>query len=310
MSNFAATSPRVGAHQRHLVASANVVSAPVKCRACHVPVTAIRSANHWNNHSTATIYFDGLAKANSHSPTVTRTGGIISCSSTYCHTGKYNSGTSTTPLWNDAALFDEAGTTVGACTKCHAMPPAGYLNHQQTPLSDSAAISTLYTSCGSCHNTLKNGATNVGNAFTDKATHIDGTVQVSMPCNGCHSYDTTDSWTTTYGVEGIGAHVKHIAYIKARYGVTLSPSTDQFGTGAAATVCGMCHSNSTGDHSMDQSVNVRNINFGDAAGRTARQFGPSTPFYEGTTGTSSSVNPKSCSNIDCHYLTSPIWSIY
>jgi predicted CxxxxCH...CXXCH cytochrome family protein len=27
-------------------------------------------------------------------------------------------------------------------------------------------------------------------------------------------------------------------------------------------------------------------------------------------GTSSSVNPKSCSNISCHFQTTPVWNAY
>ncbi|GAB4300871.1 MAG: hypothetical protein Fur0034_13990 [Desulfuromonadia bacterium] len=48
--------------------------------------------------------------------------------------------------------------------------------------------------------------------------------------------------------EPCGAHARHIQYSKSRWGVTLNPASDIYGTGAAAAVCGVCHSNLRGDH--------------------------------------------------------------
>jgi len=302
----AATDPRVGAHQRHLVS--NVISTPVKCSECHALVTNVRGGNHWN-YSTATLTFNGRATANSHVPTVVRTGGIISCSTTNCHTGKYNSGTVSAPFWNMTGLMKETATTVGACVKCHAMPPSGYANHPAA-LSNSAAISTIFGACGSCHNTLSNTATNVTNVFTDKASHINGSLEQVTPCNGCHDYDTTAAGTawgkTNYGgfSQSNGAHVKHIEFLKTRNpGVTMNPLTDTYGGATFLVYCAPCHPTSSAEHSMDQSVNTRQITL------TGRDFG-GAGTYNGTSATSSATNPKSCSNIDCHYRTSPIWSTY
>jgi len=318
-ANSAPTSPRVGAHQRHMLGSA--ISAPVKCGECHMVVTNVRSGNHWN-YSTATLTFSGRATTNGHVPSVTRTNGIISCSTTNCHSGVSDSGTTMVPFWNMTGLVKETGTTVGECIKCHAMPPTGaaYANHPGS-LNNSASISTVYASCGSCHNNLSSSATSVSNAFADKSIHINGVVNYSMACNSCHDYDTLGgTWgtvkNTNYGgtptAEGRGgnAHYKHIEYLKARYTVTLNAASDTYGAGAMATVCGACHSINAGDHTTGTPTNPRTINFGDAAGRAARKFGPSDPLYNGNSGTSSSVNPKSCSNLDCHYKTSPIWSTY
>ena len=59
---------------------------------------------------------------------------------------------------------------------------------------------------------------------------------------------------------------------------------------------------------MGGNTTGRLINFGD--GSTTYQFGPSAPLYNGSPGTSSSVNPKTCSNISCHFQTTPVWSAY
>jgi len=300
------TDPRVGAHQRHLVSSA--ISAPIKCGECHVSVTNIRSGNHWN-YSTATLTFSGRATANGHTPTVSRTGGIISCSSTNCHTGKYNSGTTITPFWNMTGLVKETGTTVAQCTKCHAMPPSGYASHPAA-LSGSAAISTIYGSCGSCHTNLSNSATNVGNAFTDKTQHINGTMNFVANCDGCHAYDLTGGGTTwtpaLSGGAGTGAHIKHIAFIKSRLSiVSLTPSGQTFGTGETAAVCGTCHTNTGSEHDNGS----RQITFG--TGGTMNTMGAgysgSMSLLLGGTNPSFNTGGKTCSNIMCHYATTPNW---
>jgi predicted CxxxxCH...CXXCH cytochrome family protein len=315
--NAAPTSPRVGAHQRHMLG--NAISSPVKCGDCHVVVTSVRSGNHWN-YSTATLTFNGKAIANGHTPSVTRTNGIISCSTTNCHTGKWNSGTVPAPFWNMTGLVKESAATVAACNKCHAMPPSGFGSHPAA-LSDSAPLSSIYGgggagTCYSCHQNINPAVTNVSNAFTDKTIHVNGVINYNMACNSCHDYDTNGgTWglvnNKNYGgtaaVEGRGAHYKHIEYLKTRYAITLNATSDTYGGANMTAVCGACHSISSGDHSMDQAVNTRTINFG---GSTARQFGGSAPNYNGNSTNSSSVNPKSCSNIDCHYKTSPIWSTY
>lgn len=125
-------------------------------------------------------------------------------------------------------------------------------------------------------------------------------------CNGCHAYLSTDTWTSTYGIESAGAHVKHINYLATRYGITLNATTDTFGGANMVAICGVCHSINPVDHSMTKTVNTRQITFGGGG----HQFGTSTPAYNGTSGTSSSVNPKSCSNTDCHFRTSPVWSTW
>ncbi|OGW42016.1 MAG: hypothetical protein A2X57_10820 [Nitrospirae bacterium GWD2_57_8] len=97
--------------------------------------------------------------------------------------------------------------------------------------------------------------------------------------------------------------------------MTLDPNADTFGTGAAAAVCGTCHTNTGANHSTSGG-GTRSINFGDgtykeggAAGFDFR-FGAINPLYNGVVGQSSSVNPKTCSNISCHFKATPVWSAY
>gem|GEM_PF-1155430 len=185
MVNAAPTSPRVGAHQRHLVS--NAITTPVKCGECHVSVTNIRAGNHWN-YSTATLTFNGRATAQSHVPSISgRTNGAIQCNNTFCHSGKYNSGSTIAPFWNMTGLVKETANRVDqACNKCHAMPPAAVGSHSGYTLNASDTMATVAATCGGCHNNLNPAATNVGNVFLDKSKHINGTIEGGN-CLGCHA---------------------------------------------------------------------------------------------------------------------------
>lgn len=66
---------------------------------------------------------------------------------------------------------------------------------------------------------------------------------------------------------------------------------------------------------------VRTINFGNGTYKYGGASGfsflfdpgaPTTnpPTYNGVSGTSSSVNPKTCSNVSCHFSTTPVWNAY
>jgi hypothetical protein len=64
----------------------------------------------------------------------------------------------------------------------------------------------------------------------------------------------------------------------------------------------------------------RSINFGDGAFKMGGAAGKSllfgadlpaqNPIYSGVSGTSSATTAKTCSNISCHYFTTPVWSAY
>ncbi|MDA8241067.1 MAG: CxxxxCH/CxxCH domain-containing protein [Nitrospiraceae bacterium] len=190
----------------------------------------------------------------------------------------------------------------GVCNTCHTAA--------NTPHYNSTGVDgTHYTAvCTSCHNHSKD-TTYDGNAF-----------QGAGDCNACHDYDVRGAtyvggvWTGgTWGLnnqdapvnQGWGAHAKHINHLKTRLAIAtlLDPVSQTYGVGTPANVCGVCHSNTGADHGSGG----RNINFN---GSATYQFGPNPPTYNGVSGTSSSVNPKSCSNISCHFTTTPVWSAY
>jgi hypothetical protein len=147
--------------------------------------------------------------------------------------------------------------------------------------------------------------------------------ETSTGCNFCHPYDV-DSWTTNVNrwsgqqlsatSEGFGAHAKHIAHLKTLNGVSLVPGTDVFGGATYVKICGACHTNTLGNH-INTADMTRKITFGDGTytGKNGAPFTANfgtTANYGGNSGTSSSVNPKSCLNLSCHTGNTPVWSPY
>ncbi|MDO9288558.1 MAG: cytochrome c3 family protein, partial [Thermodesulfovibrionales bacterium] len=160
---------------------------------------------------------------------------------------------------------------------------------------------TISTSCVGCHEHDGGTGGSVGRQ------HIDGTKYGGGNCDSCHGYQEA-SWSgaTERAPEGKGAHAKHVKHLAALTSTTLDPATDSFGSGAPWTnVCGVCHNGST--HTMGESIpgNGREIAIG-----VSHQFGPSAPIYNGTPNVSSATDPKTCSNLDCHYKTTPVWQAY
>jgi hypothetical protein len=226
----------------------------------------------------------------------------------YCHGKSLASNNPTPPTSTDvdpawtatflgvASVVGNGNNTPGSgdCAKCHAYPP----------MNGAAGTHTgkIATDCITCH-THVNAA---GTGFGDVTKHINGAVEGGT-CNSCHGYEEA-SWPTATqrAVEGKGAHAKHVAHLVHLWGGTLNPQTDLFGSGASWTnVCGVCHNGAA--HNTGEAIggNGRTISI-----LTTYQFGASAPSYSGIPATSSSVNPKSCSNVSCHFNTTPVWSPY
>lgn len=291
--NTGTTNPQVGAHQTHLKAL-NHISSEISCSECHVVPTTVGSAGHIKDSTpgVAELKFGVLASSNLTNPAYSFSTG--QCSNTYCHGGKMpkgsNNGNGTNPLWTNDTYLTGIPTLAGDCSKCHGSPPNAPPHNQTMTLAQ----------CALCHDHF-----NADGILNKPSLHIDGIVQASGKCNTCHAYPPAPgdgfSYLDTPVNEGKGAHMKHILNIAAAKGVVLDPQNDKYGEGAAAVVCGACHTNQPANHFSGTRV----INFGD--GSTEYQFGPSQPVYNGLPGTSSNVKLKSCSNISCHFGNTPGW---
>jgi len=303
------TDMRVGGHFVHL---SSVYMKKLKCNECHrVPSTAFDGTHMTGpRYSSQSITFAQASTATRNGVFTSFTSGTAvkaaTCSTVYCHGAKTilndTAGTDRKPAWNQNLTTGTPGAA--ECARCHGNPP------NSSPGNHSGATAT--TSCAGCHPNVVNGS----GAIINKDLHINGVNNYSMACNNCHDYDTRTGGTVwgntnyggTVGLEGRGAHAKHIEYLKTRGGVitTLNAAIDQYSNTAPFNViCGVCHSTDPAQHTPGNSSGTRSITF-----PTTRQFGASLPLYNGLYNTSSSVNPKSCSNMDCHYRTSPVWSTY
>ena len=315
------TAMRSVIHVSHLASTRNM-SSDVLCSACHVvPATPV-AVNHMDTGKPA----DVIAGAG-------YTAGAKTCNNT-CHGSALPASNPARALatWN-AKLFTGAASVLGDgvnggtnpgsgdCSKCHGYPP-----------QNGHAVS----SCNTCHSHMN--ADNL--TFSNAALHIDGTIDAVSGCDGCHDYDTVGAtfaagvWSGgTWGRnpqdgltpnEGFGAHAKHINFIKTRLGYTvaLNPASQTFGaTGTdPAKICGTCHSNTNdiATHTTSGSIS-RSITFGTggvlntmgSTGGTSLLFGTTfpaqNPIYTGVSGTTKQTTAKTCSNISCHYFTTPNW---
>lgn len=312
--------PAIGAHQAHVHGSGtHNYSRELTCFECHNSGSTVTFTNHMNG-STQNVVFTNASTARDNSVTASWTAGAYpngTCT-VYCHgTGMPRgdtSGTARTPSWTANSM---TGVAANDCSLCHGNPPTA----GTTLATHSGKAPT--TSCSGCHTHF-----NAAGGFDSEANrrlHIDGILQANANCDSCHDYDSvgavwtgapTNRYTTpgTWGKNAIaagntgwGAHAKHINYIKARLGLStpLDPVNQTFGVANPRYVCGTCHTVTAANHNDSN----RSINFNDggnmlAPGNAAQQ----SLLY--LTGTNPAYNSgaRTCSNLSCHYFTSPAWS--
>jgi predicted CxxxxCH...CXXCH cytochrome family protein len=295
-TNGVSNDQQVGAHDAHLRSVNGYTDRRILCTDCHAIPASTLHADGVTGFS-----WSSLAKNIGTTGSVSTRGALApayaagTCSTNYCHGGVLNGGAGTTPGWNDTAYLTPYAKNAANCGKCHGAPPTS-----GATLGYSHGGLTIDSSCTQCHGHEGSGP-----------THMDGILQAAGgACNSCHSYDTVGGvWGSGSHMdgaiaEGWGAHARHIDHLKAAFGVTLDAGTDTFGSAAFNSVCGVCHTQDPANHTMDNSSG-RMINFnGDLL---TYKFGGAAPVYNGVSGTSSAVNPKTCSNISCHFGVSPRW---
>jgi predicted CxxxxCH...CXXCH cytochrome family protein len=209
-----------------------------------------------------------------------------------------------------------SGATYG-CADCHVLEAStnnytftwatndwgGTSHHGNSVIevNTNGGYNTTTNLCTTCHTTV-NGIHNFVDTGWNVANLL-GDAVAGGSCSSCHGYPPVPGdGKTAQSVEGKGAHAKHVNHLLLRTGRTLDANNDTF-TGATSTaICGVCHNvSSDGNHSTGGGTRQMAI-------PVSYQFGSSAPSYNGTAGLSSSVDPKSCSNVNCHFKETPIWS--
>jgi predicted CxxxxCH...CXXCH cytochrome family protein len=157
-------------------------AASTQCGECHVVPASWDAPGHiLGDTYPAEVVFGATAgrtldPADRKGPPVYADG---ACANVYCHGDVLHAGggIASRPIWNEPA-------PTGGCDRCHGAPPPSHAR----------------TDCASCH---------VG-------PHLDGDLQITTACNGCHGDATSAApprdlagnlFTTAIGV---GAHRKHV----------------------------------------------------------------------------------------------------
>jgi predicted CxxxxCH...CXXCH cytochrome family protein len=177
------STPGVGAHQSHLVASRT--HAAVACTECHVVPEQIDSPGHAEGTGPAKVTPGPLAKTGGRNPTYDSVS--FTCASTYCHLDSE-------PKWTEPMSSEDN------CESCHGAPPPA--PHPQSE------------DCGHCHGKVVASE----DLFRAPELHVNGTVDLPADddCGGCHGSQTSNAPPTdlTGSVStssiGVGAHQAHL----------------------------------------------------------------------------------------------------
>jgi hypothetical protein len=287
------TNAKVGAHTLHLTSS-NIMGSALVCADCHGTV-AIKDATHMNG--TTNFTWGATAKFNSVTPTF----GSGSVCSVYCHGFKMPNndatGTHRTPTWNvpfmTGALSD--------CGTCHGFPPVGghpVISPAPTTFAEAA------TKCKDCHKNINPAGTSYSTMFLDKSQHINGILEVTTGCNGCHGYPPAKKGFASFaGFKGnwSGARLENYSGGGGSHTVAghLAKSLDP----ADAWVnCTKCHNQA--DHNTGAAFTTVKVTLNPAV-RFDNARTPINNSYAkyGTTA----PGAGRCSNVACHFQKTPKW---
>ena len=177
---------------------------------------------------------------------MTRTGGIITCNNTYCHTGKLNSGAAMAPAWNNTN-FLPAAISLAACGQCHGFPPSTASGH---PAATAPTGFPVGTSCN-CHSNLSTTGTTYANIFSDKTQHINAITEATshaFPYPGgspAHKTAAGTTWTACSGCHtttGTGTLTAYQTWVTTGHPTKVAPDCSVCHIGGLANnSCSQCH---------------------------------------------------------------------
>jgi predicted CxxxxCH...CXXCH cytochrome family protein len=173
------TDRAVGAHQLHVNAANNTLSAPVTCNVCHVDSLNPFPTDLTHVNGVVEVPLAGTLGSVTVGGTWNGSGGAAAttCSNTYCH-GNFGGGTTAnTPDWVNARA--------NACGTCHAVPPTD----GQHPLH----VGTIGLTCDTCH------PTGYSTTTVAQAVHVNGAKDLAPSS----TFGTFSNWNpTTTNVNG------------------------------------------------------------------------------------------------------------
>jgi predicted CxxxxCH...CXXCH cytochrome family protein len=216
--------------------------------------------------------------------------GTMVCSTTYCHGDAMpqsdTSGTTKTPTWN---VNDWPNYPVGCTASCHGLPPTSGLS----AISHGIVENMTLNQCQNCHVDTVLSALSPPNLDLDPAFHINGFVEATSDCGGCHGGANVAPST--------GKHDKHLAFMS-------SPAFGSLAIGDPAgevadwdatnyPLCAVCH-----DMSDEASYHKDAADYiMGSTKKAARAFSAAgDPTYD-------ALGTFTCSNVNCHVQETTPW---
>jgi predicted CxxxxCH...CXXCH cytochrome family protein len=273
-NQITALGPVNGTHTKHMS------RAGIACINCHLAgttATTMPTTNHMNGTINVTVV--GYP---AHAPS--GPAGYGSCSNVACHNpGALPAITVPAATWGQAS----------SCTACHGYPPANAYH-------SGVAANT----CNSCHTDVKSD-----NTFPNPALHLDGVVEGGK-CNACHGYPpvkyadlaaighhnnySTAKLQNYSGGGGVHSVAGHLALtVKASDGFS--------------SACATCHYgiNSNTTHNLYGNFSTHNVQ---VVIDPKFKFDKNRPIVYNGVRSGASKTAGTCTNVECHFQKSPIWS--
>ena len=257
---------QVGVHQAH-VNPASTVYKPILCTECHPDNTTGGHPNGGPNEVT----FVNATGADLAGFTPTRSLGdgvnVPTGCTTYCHGGAAG-GSVTSWLWNGA---------VATCGSCHGAPP--------TVLSDGTTPHSGSTDCASCH-------AGYTSATVNPAKHIDGTIEGTATCTGCHGTAARANGDMALPYDANQAAAPPVdaatgASTGVLVGVHLAHVNPSIATGVYKPIaCTECHPDDTAGGHPDL---TRTVTFANATAADLAGYVPTRTLGNGTSATTCST---------------------
>jgi predicted CxxxxCH...CXXCH cytochrome family protein len=287
----ASTTIATGSHATHLTGTRFKA---MSCNACHAG--AVAGSNGGPRHLDGLNFVNisaslpGVNYASKKLDVAVHAAGsyTTTCSTIYCHGSSLQAGLTpkTVPTWGGAAQ---------TCNSCHGAPP-----------NNTDHTSATATNCSMCHSHVNSN----GSGFVDATKHVNGIIEGGR-CDACHGYPPVSSQISKTGT-GLG-HMGN--YTGARYqnysggggvhsvaghlALNIKPD-DQF------SPCATCHPSTALTH---------NEGFGQFSTHNVQvviqakfKFDKSRPIVYNAKQSGTGKTSGTCSNVECHFRKSPIWS--
>jgi predicted CxxxxCH...CXXCH cytochrome family protein len=273
-----------GAHRVHMETEVAVVT----CDDCHVVPATTNDVGHLTDRFDPAEVAPGVG-ASFGAPGYNATN--MDCSTTYCHGDSMPmgdvDGTTPTPVWNSAGW---SNYPTGCTDACHGLPPTT----GASGISHAIAETTMtLNQCQACHVDSVLSDLSPPLLVMNTVTHINGTVEATSDCGGCHGGANVAPST--------GKHDQHVAFLNSATFGSLDigdPNADISAWNESNyPLCAVCH-DMTDEAAQHKDVADYIMGSTKAASRAFSAAGD--PTYN-------AASTSTCRNVNCHVQETTSW---